>query len=203
MATNTQRIDALEAKMDKLLSLLEAKVAEEPKTIEQPVVKKPEPVAPVNYVEPKDGQNILIQSLFVGSVILSYGDGKSITLEDYGEQRPVLYRDLISMVNLNKNLADEGYFYITDPNAVHFLGLETNYKKILSYDEIENLCTYGDEIGRVKYLTNHQKSLIPELLAMKIANGERVDFNTISAVGNALGVDVNSIAKRIEKMKKL
>ena len=79
MATNTQRIDALEAKMDKLLSLLETKVAEEPKTVEQPVAKKPEPVALVNYVEPKDGQNILIQSLFVGSVILSYGDGKSIT----------------------------------------------------------------------------------------------------------------------------
>lgn len=203
MATNTQRIDALEEKMDMILSLLQAKSTEEPKTVKQPVVEKPEPVAPVNYTEPKDGQNILIQSLFVGSVILSYGDGKSITLENYGEQRPVLYRDLISMVNLNKNLADEGYFYITDPNAVHFLGLETSYKKIMSYDEIENLCTYGDEIGKVKYLTNHQKSLIPELLAMKIANGERVDFNTISTVSNALDVDINNIAKRIEKMKKL
>ena len=41
MATNTQRIDALEAKMDKLLSLLEAKVAEEPKTAEQPIAKNP------------------------------------------------------------------------------------------------------------------------------------------------------------------
>lgn len=202
MATNTQRIDALESKMDRILSLLEAKVTDEPKTVEQPV-KKPEPVAPVNYVEPKDGQNILIQSLFVGSVILSYGDGKSITLENYGEQRPVLYRDLISMVNMNKTLADEGYFYITDPNAVHFLGLETSYKKVLSYDEIENLCIYGNDIDRVRYLTNFQKSLIPELLAMKIANGERVDFNTISAVSNALNIDVNGIAKRIEKMKRM
>lgn len=202
MATNTQRIDALESKMDRILSLLEAKVTDEPKTVEQPV-KKPEPVAPVNYVEPNDGQNILIQSLFVGSVILSYGDGKSITLENYGEQRPVLYRDLISMVNMNKTLADEGYFYITDPNAVHFLGLETSYKKVLSYDEIENLCIYGNDIDRVRYLTNFQKSLIPELLAMKIANGERVDFNTISAVSNALNIDVNGIAKRIEKMKRM
>lgn len=220
MATNTERINGLEqglrgvksdiatmnSSLEQILALLSANQAVQnpAQNVVEEVAEEPKVEEHVDYIpkEPDLAQSIKIKSLFVGNLNLSYGDGKTIEFMKYGQEYPVLYRDLISIVNMNRRFSDTGYFYITNPSAIYHLGLTETYKHILDFDTIEGISNMKacDVEGVISNVTDYQKSLIAERLAMKLAHGENVDRNVIATVNDILGSDIEGTAYKIENV---
>lgn len=208
MATNTQRIDALEGQMSEMQGTL-GEILAALRGFSTPSVQN-ESVAVIHedspseedYTEPEDGKSIRVRSLFNGTLNLTYGDRRFVTFNKYGDENRVLYRDLIQIVNMNHKFAEEGYFEIEDANAVYFLGMTYVYNNIIKYKDIENICSYSDD--KVKNLienaSDYQKSLVANRVAHQIVDGKNVDYNKVNLINKLCSVD---ISKRAESIRSL
>lgn len=98
----------------------------------------------------------------------------AINFDKYGDIKPVLYSELMNIVNNNRLFAEEGAFYIMDDASVKYLGLSRYYDNILSYDEIESLESYSDDELRtiVPKISDFQKDVISLVFANRIYNDE-------------------------------
>lgn len=220
MATNTERINGLEKDLrgvksdisnmnDSLAQILTLLTSTQTSTSTKHTVveevkedSKLEPHIDEIPKEPELSQSIRIKSLFVGNLTLGYGDNKSINFTYYGQEYPVLYRDLISIINMNRRFSDTGYFYITNPSAIYHLGLAETYKHILDFNTIEGVSTMNanDVESLICDVTDYQKSLVAERLAMKVANGEKVDRNVIAIVDRITKSNIEDTAYKIENV---
>lgn len=208
MATNTQRITALEDSMtemkDTLGEILAALRCSSPAPTQDELVAVVHEDIPSeeDYTEPEDGKSIRIRSLFNGTLNLTYGDKRFVTFNKYGDENRVLYRDLIQIVNMNHKFAEEGYFEIEDANAIYFLGMTYTYKNIIKYKDIENICTYSDD--KVKTLienaSDYQKSLVANRVAHQIVDGKNVDYNKVNLINKLCSVDISKRADSIRSL---
>lgn len=176
--------------------------------VEQPVntVQKQEVVvARKNYDnlrQPRPDAMIRLQSLTKGELCLNVNGSVAINFDKYGDIKPVLYSELMNIVNNNRLFAEEGAFYIMDDASVKYLGLSRYYDNILSYDEIESLESYPDDELRtiVPKISDFQKDVVSLVFANRIYNDEQVDRNKVEVISKACGID---IAKRAREMKQI
>lgn len=176
--------------------------------VEQPVntVQKQEVVvARKNYDnlrQPRPDAMIRLQSLTKGELCLNVNGSVAINFDKYGDIKPVLYSELMNIVNNNRLFAEEGAFYIMDDASVKYLGLSRYYDNILSYDEIESLESYPDDELRtiVPKISDFQKDVVSLVLANRIYNNEQVDRNKVEVISKACEID---IAKRAREMKQI
>ena len=176
--------------------------------VEQPVntVKKQEVVvARKNYDnlrQPRPDAMIRLQSLTKGELCLNVNGSVAINFDKYGDIKPVLYSELMNIVNNNRRFAEEGAFYIMDDASVKYLGLSRYYDNILSYDEIESLESYSDDELRtiIPKISDFQKDVVSLVFANRIYNDEQVDRNKIEVISKACEID---IAKRAREMKQI
>lgn len=176
--------------------------------VEQPVntVQKQEVVvARKNYDnlrQPRPDTMIRLQSLTKGELCLNVNGSVAINFDKYGDIKPVLYSELMNIVNNNRLFAEEGAFYIMDDASVKYLGLSRYYDNILSYDEIESLESYPDDELRtiVPKISDFQKDVVSLVFANRIYNDEQVDRNKVEVISKACGID---IAKRAREMKQI
>ena len=176
--------------------------------VEQPVntVKKQEVVvARKNYDnlrQPRPDAMIRLQSLTKGELCLNVNGSVAINFDKYGDIKPVLYSELMNIVNNNRRFAEEGAFYIMDDASVKYLGLSRYYDNILSYDEIESLESYSDDELRtiITKISDFQKDVVSLVFANRIYNDEQVDRNKIEVISKACEID---IAKRAREMKQI
>lgn len=208
MATNTQRIANLETDMAEMKGTL-GEILNALRGFSTPPVQD-EPIPAVHedipseegFKEPEDGKSIRVRSLFCGTLNLVYGDNRFVTFNKYGDENRILYRDLIQIINMNHKFADEGYFEIEDKSAVHFLGMEHIYKRIMTYNDIENICSYSNEKATelIENASDYQKNVVATRIARKIVNGESVDYNKVNLINKLCSVDIN---KRVESIRSL
>ena len=176
--------------------------------VEQPVntVQKQEVVvARKNYDnlrQPRPDAMIRLQSLTKGELCLNVNGSVAINFDKYGAIKPVLYSELMNIVNNNRLFAEEGAFYIMDDASVKYLGLSRYYDNILSYDEIESLESYSDDELRtiVPKISDFQKDVVSLVFANRIYNDEQVDRNKVEVISKACEID---IAKRAREMKEI
>lgn len=176
--------------------------------VEQPVntVQKQEVVvARKNYDnlrQPRPDAMIRLQSLTKGELCLNVNGSVAINFDKYGDIKPVLYSELMNIVNNNRLFAEEGAFYIMDDASVKYLGLSRYYDNILSYDEIESLGSYSDDELRtiVPKISDFQKDVVSLVFANRIYNDEQVDRNKVEVISKACEID---IAKRAREMKEI
>lgn len=176
--------------------------------VEQPVntVQKQEVVvARKNYDnlrQPRPDAMIRLQSLTKGELCLNVNGSVAINFDKYGDIKPVLYSELMNIVNNNRLFAEEGAFYIMDDASVKYLGLSRYYDNILSYDEIESLELYSDDELRtiVPKISDFQKDVVSLVFANRIYNDEQVDRNKVEVISKACEID---IAKRAREMKEI
>ena len=176
--------------------------------VEQPVntVQKQEVViAKKNYDnlrQPRPDAMIRLQSLTKGELCLNVNGSVAINFDKYGDIKPVLYSELMNIVNNNRLFAEEGAFYIMDDASVKYLGLSRYYDNILSYDEIESLESYSDDELRtiIPKISDFQKDVVSLVFANRIYNDEQVDRNKVEVISKACEID---IAKRAREMKEI
>ena len=192
----------INAKLLEMLTNLTSKKAEQPVN----TVQKQD-VAAVrknydNLRQPRPDAMIRLQSLTKGELCLNVNGSVAINFDKYGDIKPVLYSELMNIVNNNRRFAEEGAFYIMDDASVKYLGLSRYYDNILSYDEIESLESYSDDELRtiVTKISDFQKDVVSLVFANRIYNDEQVDRNKIEVISKACEID---IAKRAREMKQI
>lgn len=192
----------INAKLLEMLTNLTAQKAEQPvNTVQKQDVK----VVRKNYDnlrQPRPDAMIRLQSLTKGELCLNVNGSVAINFDKYGDIKPVLYSELMNIVNNNRRFAEEGAFYIMDDASVKYLGLSRYYDNILSYDEIESLESYSDDELRtiVTKISDFQKDVVSLVFANRIYNDEQVDRNKIEVISKACEID---IAKRAREMKQI
>ena len=192
----------INAKLLEMLTNLTAQKAEQPVNTVQ---KQNVAVVRKNYDnlrQPRPDAMIRLQSLTKGELCLNVNGSVAINFDKYGDIKPVLYSELMNIVNNNRRFAEEGAFYIMDDASVKYLGLSRYYDNILSYDEIESLESYSDDELRniVTKISDFQKDVVSLVFANRIYNDEQVDRNKIEVISKACEID---IAKRAREMKQI
>ena len=192
----------INAKLLEMLTNLTAQKAEQPVNTVQ---KQDVAVVRKNYDnlrQPRPDAMIRLQSLTKGELCLNVNGSVAINFDKYGDIKPVLYSELMNIVNNNRRFAEEGAFYIMDDASVKYLGLSRYYDNILSYDEIESLESYSDDELRtiVTKISDFQKDVVSLVFANRIYNDEQVDRNKIEIISKACEID---IAKRAREMKQI
>ena len=192
----------INAKLLEMLTNLTSQKAEQPvNTVQKQdvaVVRK----SYDNLRQPRPDAMIRLQSLTKGELCLNVNGSVAINFDKYGDIKPVLYSELMNIVNNNRRFAEEGAFYIMDDASVKYLGLSRYYDNILSYDEIESLESYSDDELRtiVPKISDFQKDVVSLVFANRIYNDEQVDRNKIEVISKACEID---IAKRAREMKQI
>ena len=192
----------INAKLLEMLTNLTSQKAEQPvNTVQKQDVK----VVRKNYDnlrQPRPDAMIRLQSLTKGELCLNVNGSVAINFDKYGDIKPVLYSELMNIVNNNRRFAEEGAFYIMDDASVKYLGLSRYYDNILSYDEIESLESYSDDELRtiIPKISDFQKDVVSLVFANRIYNDEQVDRNKIEVISKACEID---IAKRAREMKQI
>ena len=192
----------INAKLLEMLTNLTAQKAEQPVNTVQ---KQDVAVVRKNYDnlrQPRPDAMIRLQSLTKGELCLNVNGSVAINFDKYGDIKPVLYSELMNIVNNNRRFAEEGAFYIMDDASVKYLGLSRYYDNILSYDEIESLESYSDDKLRtiITKISDFQKDVVSLVFANRIYNDEQVDRNKIEVISKACEID---IAKRAREMKQI
>lgn len=192
----------INAKLLEMLTNLTSQKAEQPVNT---VKKQDVTVVRKNYDnlrQPRPDAMIRLQSLTKGELCLNVNGSVAINFDKYGDIKPVLYSELMNIVNNNRRFAEEGAFYIMDDASVKYLGLSRYYDNILSYDEIESLESYSDDELRtiVTKISDFQKDVVSLVFANRIYNDEQVDRNKIEVISKACEID---IAKRAREMKQI
>ena len=192
----------INAKLLEMLTNLTAQKAEQPVNTVQ---KQDVAVVRKNYDnlrQPRPDAMIRLQSLTKGELCLNVNGSVAINFDKYGDIKPVLYSELMNIVNNNRRFAEEGAFYIMDDASVKYLGLSRYYDNILSYDEIESLESYSDDELRtiIPKISDFQKDVVSLVFANRIYNDEQVDRNKIEVISKACEID---IAKRAREMKQI
>ena len=164
----------INAKLLEMLTNLTSQKAEQPVNTVQ---KQDVAVVRKNYDnlrQPRPDAMIRLQSLTKGELCLNVNGSVAINFDKYGDIKPVLYSELMNIVNNNRRFAEEGAFYIMDDASVKYLGLSRYYDNILSYDEIESLESYSDDELRtiITKISDFQKDVVSLVFANRIYNDE-------------------------------
>ena len=181
-------------------------------TTQKPIEEKPaqkkvqEAVIPIkNYTglkQPRPDSMIRLQSLTKGELCLNVNGNVAINFEKYGDIKPVLYSELVNIVNNNRSFAEKGTFYIMDDSAVFYLGLARFYDHIMSWEDIENIETFSDDALRqmLPKISDFQKDVLALVLATKIFNDEPVDMNKVDVISKVCNIDIVGKAREIREI---
>lgn len=152
--------------------------------------------------QPRPDDMIRIQSLTKGELCLNVGSRTVISFSKYGDIKPVLYSELMSIVNSNRSFAETGAFYIIDDASVYYLGLSRFYNDILSYEQIDSLDSWSDDMIRdiIPKIPDRQKEVISLLLATKMFNDERVDRNKVDLISKYCNIDIVGKAREMREI---
>lgn len=152
--------------------------------------------------QPRPDDMIRIQSLTKGELCLNVRGRTVISFNKYGDIKPILYSELMSIVNSNRTFAETGAFYIIDDASVYYLGLSRFYENLLSYEQIESLESWDDELLKsfLPKISDRQKRVIASLFAMKIFKDEKVDRNKVDIISKYCGIDIVGKAREIREV---
>ena len=189
----------MESLMEKMAQLLEVKA-------ETPVKESiPEEDDSLKYKEPDANKQVRLVSMYYGVLTLcnsaNRNSAKTLKFSKFGEIKSVLYHDLVDYVNNEHKFAEQGYFYILDKAAVYYLGLSSEYEKLVSPEFINNIMSYTEvEIHDVvSTMTPVQQDNLVEVLSNRMFRGESMDMNKIDIINKITG---KNIQNKVEEMKK-
>lgn len=142
--------------------------------------------------QPRADELIKVMSLRHGVVNLNVNGNVALRFDKYCEIKPILYSNLVEVVNQNRGFAESGVFYILDDRTIYHLGLSEFYKKLVSGDVMNNIDKYSnDEIKNIlENIRKEQRDTIIYNLCLRLYNNEPVDTNKLKFISDVCGVDI-------------
>jgi len=118
--------------------------------------------------------------------------GKRFRFRQLGDEKRIMYSDLVDILETQPTFAESGVFYIANEKVVRRHGLDDFYDKIITKDEINDVMTGSSDKAFLifKSANEKQKLYLSEMLIKKIVAGEEVDMNFVYMAGQELGIDL-------------
>lgn len=132
------------------------------------------------------------------------GQGRVYAFEDYGDTRFVKFDDLMDIVASQPHIMEKGLCYIADKKAVEMLGLEEEYKDIIT-PEIMNLMPALKEEYLVDLFVNMDSNLQNSMaieMAKRINANKRMDYNYLQRIKDEAGIDIQEIARDLKDLER-
>lgn len=124
-----------------------------------------------------------------------HGNGNRYSFEYYGETNRIMFSELVQIKETQRNFARKGYFYINDPSAVRLLGLEEDYKKILTPEKISDILSNSPDAEKLfKSANPGQQNILVNALVNMLVEEKKVDMNLIYKISQISGVDISQRA---------
>ncbi|MBA4463118.1 MAG: hypothetical protein H2B01_02890 [Nitrosopumilaceae archaeon] len=121
---------------------------------------------------------------------LGFGRGKVFTFKRFGERKKFLYSDLVLIMENNSGFLESGFFYIADSRVIREHGLYEAYEKIIGEDQIVKIFDTNADASALEVYASanpRQKELIHTMIVNKLADGEVLNMNLISAISQKAG----------------
>lgn len=157
---------------------------------------EPTPVQNITQYIGDNNKDVPVTSLTVGQLNLStegYGRGAIYTFEQIGEEQVIPYEDLKKIIKNNKSFVEGGNFFINDDEVIKNQRLTNVYKKLLSYDEMQDLFS-KDRTAFEKIFTNmteNQKETLKRIIFEKLEQNEKnVDMNIVQVINENMNIDI-------------
>lgn len=121
------------------------------------------------------------------------GDGGNrYGFDYYGETKNIMFSEIAQIKETQKNFARKGYFFVNNASAVRQLGLEEDYKKILSPEKIQEIISNSPNAEKYfKSANQGQQGILVNMLIAMIMDGKNVDMNLVHKVSEISGIDIN------------
>ena len=166
---------------------------------EEKVPRKEFDIRPDDYVE--------IISLCPNALYLSISpnDDTPIIFEGVGESQHVTYADLVKYITRHRRFAKEGVFYIVDQTIVRRHRLETDYKKVLKKEEIEEVVSGNPEIALRLFegANDTQREFIIDIFVKKIVSDKNFDKSLVYHLGKIVDKDIYAMAEQAKEFEKI
>lgn len=158
-----------------------------------------------NYIG-DNTKDVFVTSLTVGELNLStegYGRGEIYTFSNIGEEQSIPLEDLKKIVKNNKKFIDGGNIFINDDEVVKSLKLNNIYKKLLSYDEMQELFKKDRDAFEKVFvgMTDNQKETLKRIIFEKLKENEKsVDMNIVQVINDVMDIDIMDDFKNSKKL---
>lgn len=192
-AETSKKLDDVTNMLQSLIGAMQNKVASEQNDNAETTESVREQSASTSVPDqPRADELIKVMSLRHGVVNLNVNGNVALRFDKYCEIKPVLYSNLVDIVNQNRGFAESGVFYILDDRTVYHLGLSEFYKKLVSGDVMNNIDHYSnDQIKNIlENIRKEQRDTIIYNLCLRLYHDEPVDTNKLKFIGDICGVDI-------------
>ena len=152
--------------------------------------------------QPKADSMIRVVSLCQGELNLKNGRNGILKFTHYGEIKPIMYSQLIDIVNLNKGFASAGDFYIENKSAVYHLGLQEEYKHIYPLKVLNNIENYdNDEIEEIIHnMCKSQRETVVTNIVNKLYKDENINQNKVKLISKLCNVDIHAMVRTMHEV---
>ncbi len=200
------KYNKLESMLQQLLDAQEVQKIESVKSV-QPTSPLPTPLFNEDdgdiYKSIELNKPIKVMSLYPGELNLrtsNEGNGQTFKFESFGSSRPIMYSDLVQIINNHPRFAKEGFFIILDKEVVKQHYLEDHYEKFLNKETIDNILNYDEKTieSLFKNSATQIRQTIASIIVHKIINGEYVDRNRVKIISELYGKDLFTEADRLK-----
>jgi hypothetical protein len=122
----------------------------------------------------------------------NHGDGNRYSFEEFGETKNIMFSEIAQIKENQRNFAKKGYFFVNNISAVRLLGLEEDYKKILSAEKIKEILANSPDSDKLLKSANvGQQGIIANMLIGMLVEGKNIDMNLVHKVSEISGIDIN------------
>lgn len=133
------------------------------------------------------------------------GRGKVFEFQKYGDTKLIKFDELSDIVSSYPNTMEQGFLYITNPDAVAELGLSDEYVNVVPKDLLDTLLYLRRDMDVDVFVSlpkPMQESMAIEIARLINAN-ETIDWNRLKNIKDLTGIDIDSISKTLIVEKEL
>lgn len=133
------------------------------------------------------------------------GQGKQFTFDEFGDVVTMKTTELEEILSIQKQRtqAEEGWFYILDKDIVEDQELTDSYENISNKETLEHVIKLDSDncVDIFCGLGKEMQDSLATKMAELILDGVRLDRNRISDISMRADIDIEEIAKSIERTK--
>jgi hypothetical protein len=131
------------------------------------------------------------------------GKGKVVTFSEFGQQKRIMYNNLVDIMDSNPGFLERGCYYIAEKRIIRKHGLDELYSTLLTKEVIESMVSISmsdeDMTTLYKSANKTQQGVIVDLIIHKLmADDKSVDMNMVASISKISGID---LLKQVEDNK--
>lgn len=131
-----------------------------------------------------------------------FGKGRIYTFTKFGERKPIIYSNVMLIIEHQMKFIRAGLFYIADKDVVKRHGLEEIYNKILTKEVMEEIISCSkSSIELYETANGEQRKVINRIIISQLVAGKNVDLNVVSSISRIGKKDLVSLAEETKMNK--